>query len=123
MRVRIKREVAEFLCEASADIHPRESIFLLRGVKKRDEILVEEAMLPPFPVHGYGFSGFSLSLLPFDPRLLGTAHSHPSGSPMPSLTDLNKAIGRILLIISYPYRLSDIHAFDTKGRRLEIKVE
>jgi proteasome lid subunit RPN8/RPN11 len=66
--------------------HPHEAILLLRGRVSRDEIIVEEHLLPPFATAGRGFAEFPHHMLPIDFSIVGTLHSHPSGSPRPSPT-------------------------------------
>jgi len=114
------RKVGEFISIFAKEHHPREIILILRGKKRKERIVVSEALIPPFPTFGKGFSSFSLAMMPMDLKVIGTAHSHPSGSPHPSTEDLNHMIGRVIVIIAYPYTLKDIHAYNSKGEEIPI---
>jgi len=62
-------------------------------------------------------------MLPIDLSIIGTAHSHPSGVLKPSITDLNKFYGRIMIIAAYPYRTEkDLAVFDGEGKRIGYKI-
>ncbi|TDA31112.1 MAG: peptidase, partial [Hadesarchaea archaeon] len=60
--------------------------------------------------------------LPLDPSLVGTAHSHPSGDLTPSPTDLNRFLGRVMVIVGFPYREEDVAVYDGRGRRVGLRV-
>jgi len=103
--------------------HPREGILLLRGKVDKEKILVSDAEIPPFATHGQSFSSFPLHMLPIDFSIVGVAHSHPSGALKPSITDLNKFYGRIMVIVAYPYQTKqDIAVFDREGKALKYEV-
>ncbi|MHC1586751.1 MAG: Mov34/MPN/PAD-1 family protein [Candidatus Hecatellaceae archaeon] len=116
-------EILEGLLNYASHIHPREAFLLLRGKIKAGRAEIEEFVIPPFAVQGEGFSYFSPWFLPFDPSILGTVHSHPSGSLRPSTTDLNQFYGRIMVIVAYPYR-SEKHvaAYNKAGERLPVEI-
>jgi proteasome lid subunit RPN8/RPN11 len=95
----------------------------LRGKAEKHKIVVNDIQIPPLATHGNTFSTFPLHMLPIDFSIMGTAHSHPSGALRPSLTDLNKFYGRIMLIAAYPYQSqNDIAVFDRKGEKMDFKV-
>jgi proteasome lid subunit RPN8/RPN11 len=103
--------------------YPQESILLLRGKVEKHKIIVNDTYIPPLATHGNTFSTFPLHMLPIDFSIMGIAHSHPSGVLHPSLTDLNKFYGRIMLITAYPYRSeNDIAIFDRKGKKIKFNV-
>ena len=122
-RVYVKKSVILSILEYAAACHPKEGILLLRGKTKRDKIIVEEVEIPPLSIHGLGFSGFRAYMLPVDFSIIGTAHSHPSGVLRPSITDMNKFYGRIMIIAAYPYRTEkEIAIFDGEGNLLEYEI-
>jgi proteasome lid subunit RPN8/RPN11 len=103
--------------------HPREGILLLRGKVEKDKILVNDVEIPPFATHGNHFSSFPLHTLPIDFSIIGVAHSHPSGALKPSIVDLNRFYGRIMVIIAYPYQTQrDIMVFNREGEALKYEV-
>jgi proteasome lid subunit RPN8/RPN11 len=117
--VKFEKLVVDSILSHALDMYPREAILLLRGKKKRDEILVDEIVVPPLATHGVRFSAFPSYMLPMDLRVMGVSHSHPSGNPEPSVQDLNHVYGRIMVIAAHPFQsYSDIAVFDKDGNRL-----
>jgi len=120
----LKRVLADAMLEMAREAHPYEMLLLLRGKKKRGEILVEDLLYAPLSQHSHTSVYFRLDLLPMDFSIIGLAHSHPSGSGRPSLEDLHHFIGRVMLILTPPYEsVRDIHAFDGDGNSLEIEIK
>ncbi|PUA31234.1 MAG: hypothetical protein B9J98_07200 [Candidatus Terraquivivens tikiterensis] len=123
-RVVFKKDVLVGLLEISRNLHPREAIVLLRGKEVGQDIILEEVLLAPASIYGEGFSGFRLDMLSMDFSLVGVAHSHPSGIPVPSVEDLNNMIGRVLVIVAAPYSGEDcVVAYNSRGERLQVVVE
>ena len=121
--VYMSESFVEGLLSYAQGVHPREIILILRGKVDRDDIVVDETVIPPFATHGRGFSTFQSRLLPIDFSIVGVVHSHPSGNLSPSIHDLNHFYGRIMVILAYPYS-SELHitAFNRKGEELKIEV-
>ncbi len=119
----IEQSVIDSILSHAQMLYPRESILLLRGKAEKQKIVVNDVQIPPLAAHGNTFSTFPLHMLPIDFSIMGIAHSHPSGALHPSVTDLNKFYGRIMLITAYPYRSeNDIAIFDREGKRVKFKV-
>jgi proteasome lid subunit RPN8/RPN11 len=116
------RRVADGIITYAKSWHPHEGILILQGKIKKEEIVVEGLIIPPFSLHGPYYSGFSGYELPFDLSYIGTVHSHPGHSNKPSLEDLNNYYGLVSVIINYPYEDNTIGAFDRNGREMEIKI-
>jgi len=117
--VRFEKSVADSILSYALDAYPREAILLLRGKAGKDQILINDILIPPLATHGQGFSGFSNIMLPMDLRLMGIAHSHPSGNLRPSTHDLNHFYGRIMVITAHPFQsYNDIGVFNSRGDRL-----
>lgn len=115
-------ELLEALLESARRLHPRETLLLLRGRKRGERVEVTEFLLPPFPARGRDFASFPLHALPLDPSLVGTAHSHPSGDLRPSAADLNRFLGRVMVILGFPYRdEGDVAVYDGRGRRIPLR--
>jgi len=114
--VRFEKSVADSILSYSLSAYPKEGILLLRGKATKDEILVDEVLIPPLATHGRGFSGFPSIMLPMDLRVMGVSHSHPSGVLRPSVHDLNHFYGRIMVIAAYPFQsYSNIGVFNGNG--------
>jgi len=123
MEVFVKRSVVDSILSYAQIFHPRESILLLKGKVSKHKLVVDDVQIPPLATHGSTFSGFPLSTLPIDFSVIGVAHSHPSGALRPSVTDLNKFYGKIMLITAYPYRSEqNIIILDRKGQQLKYEV-
>jgi proteasome lid subunit RPN8/RPN11 len=119
MIVRFEKSVVDSILSHALDMYPREAILLLRGKKRKDEMLIDEIVVPPLATHGVRFSAFPSYMLPMDLRIMGVSHSHPSGNLRPSVQDLNHIYGRIMVIAAYPFQsYSDIAVFDKDGNRL-----
>jgi len=102
--------------------HPNEGILILRGKAKKDHILIDGLVIPPFSHSGPTFAGFPHSFLPFDPSYMGTVHSHPNGVAKPSVTDLHNFFGFVSIIVQSPYEDVDIFAYDRYGNLLELTI-
>jgi proteasome lid subunit RPN8/RPN11 len=121
--VQLPREILEAIYAGAKQLYPRESFLLLRGKKRKDVIGITDLVLAPFAVHGEGFAHFNPYMLPGDFSLLGTVHSHPSGSILPSHVDLNYFFGRILMIVGYPFEgEACIAAYDSNGDKLTLEI-
>ncbi|MBI4043226.1 MAG: Mov34/MPN/PAD-1 family protein, partial [Candidatus Diapherotrites archaeon] len=83
---RIKQSLLESIMHASKNVYPDEFISLL--AVKNDASLLEELVIVPSE-YGEAFSSLRSDLIPFDSRIVGTIHSHPSGKGHPSSEDLN----------------------------------
>lgn len=121
--VDIRQSVVNSILSYAQMFHPNESILLLKGKVNKEKILITDVQIPPLATHGNSFSAFPLSRLPLDFSIIGVSHSHPSGALRPSVTDLNKFYGRIMLITAYPYKsIDDIIILDRKGKPVKFTV-
>ncbi len=120
--IAITRQAADGIITYSRTKHPNEAILVLQGRSKKDHLLIDRLVIPPFSMSGPYYSGFPIHDLPFDLSYIGTAHSHPGGSNKPSLEDLNHFYGLVSLIISHPYEDDTLGAFDRNGDAIELKI-
>jgi proteasome lid subunit RPN8/RPN11 len=119
----VEQSVIDSILSYSRMLHPRESILLLTGKVEKHKIMVNDTQIPPLATHGNTFSTFPVHMLPIDFSIMGIAHSHPSGTLHPSVTDLNKFYGRIMLITAYPYQSEkNIAIFDREGKKMKFIV-
>jgi len=119
----VERTVVDSILSYAQICHPKESILLLKGKVDKKKIVVTDVQIPPLATHGSAFSSFPLSRLPIDFSVVGVAHSHPSGALRPSIVDLNKFYGRIMLITAYPYQTEqNIIILDRKGQPQNYKI-
>lgn len=122
-KVILKREVLDSMLTFFKMHHPNEAILVLRGSNKKDALLIDSLVIPPMAEGGPFFSGFPSFMLPGDLSIMGTAHSHPSGSAQPSLTDINHFSGLVGVIVKYPYEDNDLFAYNSSGEQLEVLVQ
>ena len=121
--VSIPSELLETILEGARQLYPRESFLLLRGKKSKDVIRVSDLVVAPFAVHGRGFASYSAHMLPMDFSVVGTVHSHPSGNIRPSYVDLNHMMGRILMIVGYPFvDERNVAVYGSDGETLALNV-
>lgn len=117
--VRFEKSVADSILSYAIDAYPKEAILLLRGKGGKDEVLINDVLIPPLATHGKGFSGFPNIMLPMDLSVMGVSHSHPSGALQPSIHDLNHFYGKIMVITAYPFQTyNDIGVFNSNGDRI-----
>jgi len=116
-------DIFEGLLAFARHMHPQEALLLLRGKISAESLRVEEFLIPPFAVQSEDFASFSPWFLPLDPSILGTVHSHPSGSLKPSTEDFNHFYGRVMVIVAYPYHSkNNVAAYDKDGRSLPVRL-
>jgi proteasome lid subunit RPN8/RPN11 len=121
--VSIPSELLETILEGARQLYPRESFLLLRGKKSKNVIRVSDLVVAPFAVHGRGFASYSAHMLPMDFSVVGTVHSHPSGNIRPSYVDLNHMMGRILMIVGYPFMDErNVAVYGSDGETLALNV-
>jgi|SRR3989344_1284370 len=118
---KIQKEVVDSIIEASRHAYPEEFIAMLGGDRK--EKVIDELVIVP-AVYGEGFTMIYSHLIPFDARILGTVHSHPSPANYPSNQDLEtfQKMGEIHIIIGHPYTYETMRAFDRNGKAVGIGV-
>ena len=121
-KVTMTKQVADGIITYSQSWHPNEGILILQGKSKKQQIIIEGLVVPPFSTHGPYYSGFPTYDLPFDLSYVGTAHSHPGGSNKPSLEDLNNYYGVVSVIISYPYDYNTTGAYDRNGKPMDLEI-
>jgi proteasome lid subunit RPN8/RPN11 len=122
MEVYIDEELLmEMLCFAK-DMHPKEAILLLRGEVKKATITVTDYLFPPFATTNSISASYPIYMLPIDFSIIGTAHSHPSGTLSLSIQDINHVYGRISLLMVYPYAKENVAVFNKQGERVELNI-
>lgn len=117
---RIRLDVLEAIMEASRGTYPNEFAAALKA--SGDEIV--ELAIFPGTVRNFHSASFNYHSVLGDFRTVGTVHSHPSGVVMPSPPDLRmfNAVGRVHIIVGYPFSLSNWRAFDKSGNPVVLEV-
>jgi proteasome lid subunit RPN8/RPN11 len=121
--VQIPSNILDTIYAGAKELYPRESFLLLRGKKRKGNIIVNDLLLAPFAIHGEGEVHFNSYMFSGDFSLVGTVHSHPSGNITPSHVDMNYFFGRVLLIVGPPFEGKNcIAAYDSNGDHVPIEV-
>ena len=121
--VSLSAELLDAIFEGARRLYPKETILLLRGKKTKDTISIEELVVPPLATYGHGFANIPLHMLPMDFSIVGTVHSHPSGSLKPSDVDFNHFFGRILMIVGVPFADErNVAVYNSHGEKLSLQI-
>lgn len=121
LMILIKRVTLEGLLQAARNTYPNE-FFALLGSKHRNEVIDEVIVVPA--IYGRAHALIKSGYIPVDFNIVGSVHSHPTHSNKPSKADLHSfpAFGKIHLIISYPFTMESINAYDSSGRKTGWRV-
>lgn len=116
----IQRDALGLICQASKAQHPKEFGATLRAEKG----VITEVVLTPGTIAGDRHTFINYHMLPIDPSIVGTVHSHPSPDAHPSDADVRvfSAFGHTHIIIAHPYDEDDWLAYDTNGEEIELEV-
>ena len=121
--VSLKAELLDAIFEGARRLYPKETILLLRGKKSKDAIYIDELVVPPLATYGHGFANVPLHMLPMDFSIVGTVHSHPSGSLAPSDVDFNHFFGRVLMIVGFQFADErNLAAYNSSGEKLLLEI-
>jgi len=122
MEVLVDRGLLEEMLAFANERHPKEAVMLLRGSVDREAITIKDYLFPPFATTNSISASYPIHMLPIDFSIVGSAHSHPSGSLEQSTQDIHNIYGRISLLMAYPYGLGDVVAYNKQAERLVIRV-
>jgi proteasome lid subunit RPN8/RPN11 len=122
MEVLVDRGLLAEMLAFAKERHPKEAVMLLRGSANREAITITDYLFPPFATTNSISASYPIHMLPIDFSIVGSAHSHPSGSLEQSTQDIHNIYGRISLLMAYPYGLGDVAAYNKQAKRLVIRV-
>lgn len=119
--IQIKRSTLRGLLYAASNTYPNE-FFALLGSRHRNNEIDEVIVVPA--IYGRVHTLIKSSLIPIDFKIVGSVHSHPTSQSKPSRADLHSfpVFGSIHLIIPYPFTIESVQAYDSGGRKIELKV-
>ncbi len=117
----IKKEMIEFIIEASKDSYPNE--FYAKLLQKKG-VIYEFSIIRTIQgrTHAIPFTYME------PPDILletaGTVHSHPSGNNWPSNADLEffGKMGNTHIIIGYPYTETTWRAYNRAGEPIQLEI-
>ena len=119
--IEIKSATLGGLLEAARNTFPNE-FFALLGSRRRNNLIDEVIVVPA--IYGRAHTLVKSGFIPVDFNIAGSVHSHPTSSNKPSKADLHSfpVFGSIHLIISYPFTIENVSAYDSGGRSREFRV-
>jgi len=119
--LKIQIGIVESILHSAKHTYPDEFLALL-GINHETGIIDELVIVPA--IYGKNFSTFRRDLVPFDSKIVGSVHSHPSESNEPSEGDLNSfaRTGNYHLIVAYPYSIDNLAAYNAKGNKLKLVI-
>ncbi len=116
--MKITQQAVDFILESAKGAYPREFVGLLRA---RGGIITEVLIIPgsKFEINR---SSIFQNMVPIDPSIVGSVHSHP-GPPIPSRADLNFfEKGKINIIAGYPYTFESLAAYNADGTPAKLEI-
>ncbi|MCX6648295.1 MAG: Mov34/MPN/PAD-1 family protein [Candidatus Bathyarchaeota archaeon] len=122
MEILVDKGLLEEMLSFARDRHPKEAILMLRGKVTKESITLTDYLFPPFATTDSVSASYPIHMLPIDFSIVGTVHSHPSGSLNLSTQDINHMYGRFSMLMVFPYGLGDVAAFNKQGERLVVRV-
>ncbi len=116
----INKKALNLILEVSKESYPKEFGGLLRAEKG----IITEIILLPGTLSGNTSAIFQLHMLPVDFTIVGTVHSHPSGSFHPSNADLHlfEKFGSTHIIACMPYDYNSWCAYDYYGNKIDLEI-
>ncbi len=120
---KITRDCLSLICESAKSTVPLEFAGLLR-VSETKQDLINEIMLLPGTIAGDAHAIFQMHMRPVDFYLVGTVHSHPSGSPHPSEADkmLFRKYGKVHMIVAHPFDEHSWMAYHADGEEAVMQI-
>ncbi len=115
----IARDALKFVLEVSASSHPKEFAGMLY---ETDGIITDIDV--PITQSSNVSAVMNLFMLPVNPHIVGSVHSHPSGALQPSDADIHLFMqsGDCHIIVGYPYDTTSWACYDRIGDRRELDV-
>jgi proteasome lid subunit RPN8/RPN11 len=110
------------ICNSARATYPDEFISML-GVKEKGSHTLSELVILPSEF-GRTHSEIRADLIPFDPLIVGSIHSHPDEGAYPSSADRNffSRMGSIHIIAGYPYSFNTMRAYSSSGKRIPLQL-
>jgi len=124
MRILIKRRALLSALAGAKAAYPNEFICLLTGKKVKEDLVIDDTIIPPGIMVSENMTSFSDWMTPFIDGLVGTFHSHPGGSAFPSKQDrwLFSQKGGAHFVAGYPYSQKNVNCFLGNGKKAEFET-
>ena len=122
MEVLVERGLLGEMLMFAKERHPKEAVLMLRGKVSKESITITDYLFPPYATTNSVSASYPIHMLPIDFSIVGTAHSHPSGSLQLSTQDMNNIYGRISVVMGFPYEIEDVAAYNKQAENVIITV-
>jgi proteasome lid subunit RPN8/RPN11 len=111
------------ICSAARSTYPDEFISMLGVSEKGSRVLSELVIVPA--EFGKTHSSVRTDLIPFDPLIVGSIHSHPNENARPSSADRNffSRMGHVHIIAGYPYSFETMRAYSAQGKPISLTIK
>lgn len=118
----ITKQCILLISESARSVYPNEFAGLLRVDDEKKQAITEVVLLPG-TISGSRHALYQFHMKPVDFNIIGTVHSHPSGSFYPSEADLHlfQRYGRVHIIMAHPFSIDSWQAYDGKGEAIDLK--
>ncbi len=119
----ITHQCISLISESARSIYPNEFAGLLRVDDERKQIITEIVLLPG-TISGNRHALYQFHMKPVDFSIMGTVHSHPSGSFYPSEADLQlfRRYGQVHIIMAHPFSHQSWQAYNGTGDSIDLKL-
>ncbi len=116
----IRLQLLEAVMEAAKSSLPNE---FAAGLRASGDTIYELTIIPGTKSNFHS-ANFNYHGILGDFSTVGTVHSHPSGNRMPSVPDLRlfSSVGRLHIIVGYPFGVTNWTAYDKKGQPFSLRV-
>jgi proteasome lid subunit RPN8/RPN11 len=121
--VRVDREVLESVIYYSKKAYPNEFLAFFDGEIKDKILYITSLIFLPGETCETG-AVVHTELMPMNTKSMGSVHSHPGPSAMPSDADLKtfSRNGYFHMIVCLPYSLETFRSYDRYGQPMDYKV-
>jgi proteasome lid subunit RPN8/RPN11 len=116
----ISSDALKLILEASRSSHPNEFAALLRATDN----IITDIMLVPGTTSDNTSARMLLDMMPIDPSIVGSVHSHPVHDLRFSRADLDMfgCKGVYNIIVAYPYSEDDWACYGPAGNTISLPV-
>ncbi len=115
----IARETLKFALSVSKSSHPKE----FAGMLYADDGVITRVDVPITQSSNVS-AVMNLFMLPVNPHLVGSVHSHPSGDISPSTADITMFMqnGDYHIIVGYPYDMKSWICYNRVGNKRHLDI-
>jgi len=124
MKIRgIARDLLRALLDSAREVDREGGGREFVAVLREEDGVIREFLFLPFTSTTRSAS-LRFDLMPLDPHVAGSVHSHPNGALRPSDADLRffPALGRYHLILGPPFSETSWRCFSSDGKPCELEV-